>query len=78
MWPMLRNDATNSEKSDNEKPRMTANCGIEFCVRIAVGAAIGIFLDRFFNTKPIFLIIFFLFGCAAGYLCVLECFEKKK
>lgn len=41
--------------------------GIHLVTATFVGLAIGYFLDKWLNTKPIFTIIFLLFGIAAGY-----------
>jgi len=40
--------------------------GSEFVAAIIVGGLIGWGLDRLLNTKPLFLIAFFLLGVAAG------------
>ena len=37
---------------------------------VVVGAGIGLLLDSWFSTKPLFVIIFLLFGTAAGILNV--------
>ena len=39
---------------------------IELMVAVAVGAGLGWLLDRFLHTRPIFLIVMFLLGAAAG------------
>jgi len=40
----------------------------EFVAAVGVGLAIGIGLDRWFKTSPLFLLIMFAFGVAAGVL----------
>ena len=61
---------------ENKKSPITfayiASCGVEFASAIAVGTLIGIWLDRYFNKSPLFLIIFFIIGCIAGYFNVLR------
>lgn len=42
--------------------------GIMFPASIAVGLAIGYFLDKLFHTSPYLLIIFTLYGIAAGFV----------
>ena len=37
---------------------------------VAVGALIGFWLDRWFDTQPMLFIVFFLLGTAAGFLNV--------
>lgn len=44
--------------------------GVELAAAIGVGTAIGIVLDRWLGTTPWLLIVFFLIGCAAGFLNV--------
>lgn len=44
--------------------------GIELLSGVIAGAVLGYFLDSLFNTKPLLLIIFLLFGGAAGFLNV--------
>ena len=43
---------------------------VEIVAAMAVGVAIGMLLDNYFDTRPIFIIIFFLLGSAAGILNV--------
>ena len=40
--------------------------GTELVAAVIVGTIIGFILDNWFGTKPILIIIFFLFGAAAG------------
>ena len=42
----------------------------EIIAAIVVGVGIGLIVDNYFNTKPIGLIIFFIFGALAGFLNV--------
>ena len=44
-----------------------SSLGITFAAAIAIGAGIGIVLDRWLETSPWLTIIFFLFGVAAGF-----------
>lgn len=41
--------------------------GIELMVAMFVGLAAGFFLDKYLETTPLFIIIFFLLGVAAGF-----------
>ena len=41
--------------------------GIMFPASIAVGLALGYFLDQLFKTSPYLLIMFTLYGVAAGF-----------
>ncbi len=49
-----------------------SSLGITFAASIAIGAAIGIGLDRWLKTSPWFTILFFLFGVAAGFFNLLR------
>lgn len=40
--------------------------GLNLFVSVGVGAAMGLGLDKLFNTLPLFLIIFMILGFAAG------------
>lgn len=44
--------------------------GTELVSGVLVGAAVGYFLDRIFDTRPLLLIIFLFFGGVAGFLNV--------
>lgn len=46
--------------------RLTA----ELVSGLVVGAGLGWLLDRVFDTSPIFLVVFFMFGAAAGIVNV--------
>ena len=43
---------------------------VDLLAGIVVGAGLGIVLDWLFNLKPLMLVIFLLFGGAAGFLNV--------
>ncbi|MDC3091819.1 AtpZ/AtpI family protein [Rickettsiales bacterium] len=40
---------------------------LDLVVSIIVGILIGLGIDKLFNTKPIFFLIFFILGIAAGF-----------
>lgn len=44
--------------------------GVEMVAALVVGGGIGWLLDRWLGTMPLFLIVFFLLGAAAGLLNV--------
>jgi len=44
----------------------------EFVVAIVVGGGLGWLLDRFLGTRPIFLLVMFVFGAAAGIVNVMR------
>ena len=41
--------------------------GLEMGLSVAVGVGIGYYLDKWLKTAPWFLIIFIIFGVAAGF-----------
>jgi len=46
---------------------MLASMGIAMVVSTFIGLLIGIYLDKYFDTKPWLTIIFLFFGIAAGF-----------
>lgn len=52
--------------------------GLEMGFSVAVGAFIGIFLDKLLGTKPWLAIIFLLFGVAAGFRRLFQISRKVK
>jgi len=42
----------------------------EIIAALAVGVGIGLIVDNYFDSKPVGLIIFFIFGALAGFLNV--------
>ena len=43
---------------------------VEIVAAVGIGLGIGMLLDNFFDTRPLFIIIFFLLGGCAGILNV--------
>lgn len=60
-----------SEDEQKERDAKNMNAGIragsELIATTAAGTLIGYGLDRFFETQPLFLIIFLLAGISAGF-----------
>ncbi len=46
--------------------------GIAFVLAIVIGASIGYWLDRLTGLSPLFFILFFFFGLAAGIVNVVR------
>jgi ATP synthase protein I len=44
-----------------------SSIGLEMGFSVAIGAAIGYFLDRYFNTAPWLTMIFLILGVVAGF-----------
>lgn len=54
---------------------------LDLVAAIIVGVLIGIGIDKIFDTKPVFFLIFFFFGIAAGFMNMYRSLlniEKKK
>ena len=49
-----------------------SSLGITFAASIAIGTVIGIVLDRWLGTSPWLMILFFVFGVAAGFANLLK------
>lgn len=50
--------------------------GVELVAAVLVGAGMGWMLDRWFGTGPWLLILFFMFGVAAGFRNALRASEQ--
>ena len=72
----------NSEiKTDRKKGVFLGNAfklGTELVAAVAVGSIIGFILDNWFGTKPLLIILFFLFGSAAGIYNVVKTAKKMQ
>ncbi len=71
----------NSEKNNKNKGVFLGNAfklGTELVAAVVVGTIIGFILDNWFGTKPILIIIFFLFGSAAGILNVIKAAKRMQ
>ncbi len=55
---------------------MLATAGITLVVSTFVGLAIGVYLDRFFSTRPWLTIIFLIFGIIAGFKNIFTLVKK--
>ena len=55
---------------------LVTQIGITIIANIATTLFIGVFLDRFFNTRFIFLIVFVFFGILSALLSVYKIVQK--
>tara|TARA_Y100001970_G_scaffold255323_1_gene331918 strand:+ start:110 stop:400 length:291 start_codon:yes stop_codon:yes gene_type:complete len=70
-----------SEKNNKNKGVFLGNAfklGTELVAAVAVGTIIGFILDNWFGTKPILIIVFFLFGAAAGIMNVFRSAKRMQ
>ena len=75
----LRKARILDENSDAEKAPHTTNrsglslamrLGVELVSALIIGVGIGLLLDYWLGTKPWFMLLFFVFGSAAGIMNV--------
>ena len=52
--------------------------GTELVAAVVVGTIIGFILDNWFDTKPVLIIVFFLFGAAAGIMNVFRAARRMQ
>ena len=66
-------------KKNDPSPIGTAfKLSTELVSAVAVGTIIGFILDNWFGTKPILIIVFFLFGAVAGIVNVFRAAKKMQ
>lgn len=53
-----------------------ATIGTYFVASIFIGAIIGIYLDKWFETEPVFFFIFLIFGIIAGFRNIYQVTKK--
>ena len=71
----------NSDKNNNQKNTFIGNAfklGTELVAAVVVGTIIGFILDSWFDTTPILIIVFFLFGSAAGIVNVFRAAKRMQ
>ncbi len=71
----------NSEKANKKKGVFLGNAfklGTELVAAVVVGTIIGFILDNWFDTKPVLIIVFFLFGAAAGIMNVFKAAKRMQ
>lgn len=73
----------NKPEGDKDSPDAAAaetgkamNLATELMAGVGVGGVIGYFVDRAFETSPIFFILFFFLGFAAGIRNLMRRFNK--
>ena len=55
---------------------MFSSMGLELGLSVVVGCLMGSYLDKVFGTDPWLLLLFVLFGCAAGYRSVFRLLKR--
>ena len=71
-----KNASAKNEKNSNfgEAFKMST----ELVAAVVVGTIIGFILDNWFDTKPLLIIIFFLFGAIAGIINVFRAAKRMQ
>jgi len=66
------------EKKGREMVRLArlSSLGILFVLCTFIGCGIGYYIDKAAHTRPVFLIVFTLFGIGAGFLNVYRTVTK--
>ncbi len=72
-----KSSASGDDAALGSQMSMALKAGSEFVAAILVGGAIGWGLDWLFHSKPLFTILFFLFGVAAGVVNVIRATTPK-
>jgi ATP synthase protein I len=73
-----------SNKPENSKREVFTSLltygslGLEMGLSVAIGLAMGYYLDRFFKTSPILTLVFLLFGIAAGMKRLYQLWKKAE
>lgn len=52
--------------------------GLELVSGVLAGAFVGFMLDRWLNTSPAFLLVFFFVGMAAGFLNLMRAVKREQ
>ena len=64
-------------KEGSVKAAMTiASLGLTFVISSLIGAAAGYYADRYFGTAPWLMLVFLLFGIAAGFKNIYTALKK--
>lgn len=50
--------------------------GLEMVLSVGIGAAIGVYLDRYFGTKPWLTLTFIIFGFITGFIELFRLVKK--
>jgi len=68
----MRADRKNDKASDLGALGALSTVGIAFVLAVVIGATIGYWLDRLTGLSPLFFILFFFLGLAAGIVNVVR------
>jgi F0F1-type ATP synthase assembly protein I len=64
-----KDNFTNLSKLKNQS---FLSVGIDLCSHVMLGLGVGLFLDKYFTTKPIFLVLCLFVGIASAIKVILK------
>lgn len=70
-------DEGDSKFAAVKKLYLLGTVGVQLAVSIVIGFWMGLGLDRWLNTKPLFMLVFLFFGVVAGFLNVYRVAMKE-
>ena len=74
---MPRDDERDSKLAAVKKLYLLGTVGVQLAVSIVIGFLMGLGLDRWLDTGPLFMLVFIFFGVAAGFLNVYRVAMKE-
>lgn len=74
---MPPDDKGNSKFEAVKKLYLLGTVGIQLAVSIIIGFMMGLGLDRWLDTGPLFMLVFLVFGVAAGFLNIYRVAVKE-
>ena len=72
------NQATKIRSSNAASMGKALKISTELVAAVVVGTTLGFILDNWFDTTPILIIVFFLFGAAAGIMNVFRAAKRMQ
>ena len=55
-----------------------SSLGLSVALSIFIGLGIGVYLDKIFDTVPVFTLVFLVFGIAAGFSNIALAIKKSR
>ena len=74
----MKNDDNKKRGSSYIEFALLGMVGTQLVASIFIGFGVGYWLDKLFNTSPVFLLLFTFFGVAAGFLNVYRMIKKER
>ena len=74
----MTQDTDKNDRPEWFKKLEYSSVGIEMGMSVAVGAAIGYYLDQWLGTEPYMLFLWFFAGVGSGFMALLRTLKKLK